>query len=105
MLYLPAGDQRVGFVDVRDIAAVDVVELTRRQRRHKNKAYHITGTEALSFSQAAEIISQEIDRNISYIDITEEDARKGMKEMGMEAWLADANSIVLERVMHRKLLH
>jgi uncharacterized protein YbjT (DUF2867 family) len=88
--YLPAGDQRVGFVDVRDIAAVAVLELTRRQSRHKNKAYHITGPEALSFSQAAEIISQEIDRNISYIDITEEDARKGMKEMGMEDWLADA---------------
>jgi hypothetical protein len=44
----------------------------------------------LSFGQAAEILSKEIGRTISYIDISEEDARKGMKEMGMEEWLIGA---------------
>jgi uncharacterized protein YbjT (DUF2867 family) len=88
--YLPARDQRVSFIDVRDIASVAVRELTRHQSRRENKAYHITGPEALSFSQAAETISQEINRNISYIDITEEEARKRMKEMGMGDWLTDA---------------
>ena len=88
--YLPAEDQKVSFIDVRDIAAVAVRELIRFQGRHENKTYHLTGPEAISFSQAAKIISQEINRNISYIDITEEDARKRMKEMGMGDWLTDA---------------
>jgi uncharacterized protein YbjT (DUF2867 family) len=86
--YLPAGDQKVSFIDVRDIAAVAVRELTRYQSQNENKVYPITGPEA--FSQVAETISQEINRNISYIDITEEDARKRMKEMGMGDWLTDA---------------
>jgi uncharacterized protein YbjT (DUF2867 family) len=88
-IYLPAGDQKVGFIDVRDIAAVAVRELTRYQSPHENKTYHITGPEALSFSQAAEMISHEVDREIKYIDITDEDARKQMKEMGMDDWLTD----------------
>jgi len=85
--YLSAGDGKVSFVDARDIASVAVQELTRNGNRHGNKIYDITGQEALSYSQAAEIISKEIGRKISYIDITEEDVRKGMKEMGMEHWL------------------
>jgi hypothetical protein len=44
----------------------------------------------LSFGQAAEILSKEIGRKISYIDIPGEDARKGMKEMGMEDLLIGA---------------
>jgi len=43
----------------------------------------------LSYSQAAEILSKGIGKRISYIDIQEEDARKGMKKMGMEDWLID----------------
>lgn len=89
-IYLPAGDQKVAFIDVRDIAAVAVRELTRFQTRHENKVYHITGQEALSFSQVAEIISQEIDREIKYIDITDEEARKRMKEIGIDDWLTKA---------------
>jgi len=37
----------------------------------------------LSFGQAAEILSNEIGRTISYVDIPEEDARRGMKTMGL----------------------
>jgi uncharacterized protein YbjT (DUF2867 family) len=91
--YLPAGDGKVSFVDVRDIAAVATeILLTKSSgsQQQKNKAYDITGHDALSYSQAAEILSGGIGKKISYIDIGEEDARKGMKKMGMEDWLIDA---------------
>jgi len=91
--YLPAGDGRVSFVDVRDIAAVATeILLTKSNgsQQQKNKAYDITGHDALSYSQAAEILSGGIGKKISYIDIGEEDARRGMKKMGMEDWLIDA---------------
>jgi uncharacterized protein YbjT (DUF2867 family) len=80
----------VSFVDARDIAAVAVQALTRNGSRHMNQIYDITGEKALSFTQAAEVISKAVGREISYIDITDEEARKGMKEMGMENWLIDA---------------
>jgi uncharacterized protein YbjT (DUF2867 family) len=43
--YLPAGNLRVSFVDVRDIAAVAVKALTedRNDNRHNEKIYTITG--------------------------------------------------------------
>ncbi len=88
--YLPAGDGKVSFVDVRDIAAVAVNVLTKNRSQHENKSYDITGRYTSSFSQAAEILSKEIGKRVSYIDIPEEDARKGMKAMGMENWFIDA---------------
>src|SRR5918996_205827 len=54
-----------------------------------NKSYNITGQESLSYGQAAEILSKELGRRISYIDISEEDARKGMMQSGMSNWLID----------------
>ena len=52
--------------------------------------YVITGEEALTYSQAAEILSNEIGKKISYMDIPEEDARKAMKEAGIDGWHVDA---------------
>jgi uncharacterized protein YbjT (DUF2867 family) len=88
--YFPAGEGKVSFVDVRDIAAVAVVFLTINDTKYKNKAYGITGQEALSYSKAAEVLSRELGRTISYIDISESDARKGMMKIGMGDWLIDA---------------
>ena len=54
-----------------------------------NKSYDITGSDALSYSQGAEILSSEAGKKISYVDVTEEDARKGMKQMGADDWFID----------------
>ena len=88
--YLPAGDGKVSFVDARDIAAVTVQALTTGSQQHIGKAYTITGQEAISHGQAAEILSKEVGKRISYVDVPEEDALKGMREAGMEDWLIDA---------------
>lgn len=87
--YIHSGNVNVSFVDVRDVAAVAVKLLINNGSQYENKAYGITGQDALSYSQAARIISKVIGRKISYIDISEEDARKGMKEAGMNDWLID----------------
>jgi uncharacterized protein YbjT (DUF2867 family) len=88
--YLPAGDGKVSFVDARDIAAVSVQALTTGSQQHIGKAYTITGQEAISHGQAAEILSKEVGKRISYVDVPEEDALKGMREPGMEDWLITA---------------
>ncbi len=85
--YLPAGDSKVSFVDVRDIAAIAVEALTNNNDgRHNGKAYNITGPEAISFGQAARILSEQVGKKISYVSISEDDARKGMKEIGWNEW-------------------
>jgi uncharacterized protein YbjT (DUF2867 family) len=91
--YLPLEDAKVSLVDVRDIAAVAVKSLTEdRNDKHDNKKYLITGPEALSYHQAAEILSKATDKKISYVNISEEEARGAMKEMGMSDWIINTIS-------------
>jgi len=90
--YAPAGDAKVSFVDVRDIASVAVQALITNDGKHKGKAYDITGGEALSYGQAAELLSKQVGKKVNYVNISDEDARKGMKDMGMDEWTI--NSII-----------
>jgi uncharacterized protein YbjT (DUF2867 family) len=89
--YIPLEDAKVSLVDVRDIAAVAVKSLTDEDR-HKNKTYLITGPEALSYHQVAEILSNRTERKINYVNISDEEARAVMKEIGMSDWLINTVS-------------
>jgi uncharacterized protein YbjT (DUF2867 family) len=96
-IYLPAGEGKISLVDARDVAAVAAEVLTNNGSQHINKIYDITGPEALSHSQVAEILSKETGRRVSYVDISEEDLRNGMKEMGIVDWSVD-NALELYRM-------
>jgi uncharacterized protein YbjT (DUF2867 family) len=87
--YVPAGDGKISFVDVRDIAGVAVQALLD-ESKHGRKAYNITGPNAISYAQAAEILSNEIGRKIKYVDISEDQAREGMKAIGMDEWFINS---------------
>jgi uncharacterized protein YbjT (DUF2867 family) len=63
-IFVPVGKARTSFVDVRDIAAVAAVTLS--QPGHENKAYDLTGAEALDYWQAAGILSETLGRKITY---------------------------------------
>jgi uncharacterized protein YbjT (DUF2867 family) len=86
--YLPAGDGKVSFVDIRDIAAVAVQALTNDN--HGGKAYTITGPEAISYEDAARILSEQVGKKISYVNVSEEQTREGMKSMGMDEWFINS---------------
>jgi uncharacterized protein YbjT (DUF2867 family) len=88
VFYAPLADSRSSFVDVRDIAAVAVQALTKSG--HENKAYNITGPEAVSNYDIANILSKTTGRKITYVNISDDDARKGMKENGMQEWTINA---------------
>jgi uncharacterized protein YbjT (DUF2867 family) len=92
--YLPLENAKVSVVDVRDIAAVAVKALTENggNNRHNNKAYLITGPEALPYSEMAELLSNATGKKVSYVSISEEEARAAMKEMGMDDWLINTIS-------------
>jgi uncharacterized protein YbjT (DUF2867 family) len=86
---LPAGDAKISLVDARDVAAVAAEVLTGNGSQHMNKVYDITGPEALSHSQFAEILSTENDRKISYMNISGDDLRDRLKMIGIVEWFID----------------
>ena len=55
--------------------------------KHYNKTYMVTGLEALSYHQTAEILSNATGKKIDYVNISEEETRGGMKEAGLDDWL------------------
>jgi uncharacterized protein YbjT (DUF2867 family) len=88
--YVPGGNAKVSFVDVRDIASVAanilIEENGNGEMTHIGRAYDITGPEALSYNRAAEILSKITKKKISYVNSTDEEARQRMREMGMDEW-------------------
>jgi uncharacterized protein YbjT (DUF2867 family) len=93
--YVPLEDAKVSLVDVRDIAGVAVKSLIDEDK-HKNKTYLITGPEALSYHQVAEILSNTTGRKINYVNISDGEARSAMKEIGMSDWLINTVSELSE---------
>jgi uncharacterized protein YbjT (DUF2867 family) len=63
-IYLPVGHARTSFIDVSDIGAVAALVLT--QAGHENRAYDLTGSEALDYFQVAELFTRELGRKITY---------------------------------------
>jgi len=65
-LFVPAGDGKTSFVDARDVAAVGVETVV--DPIHRNRAYDITGPDALTYHDAAAIFSDVLGRDIEYAD-------------------------------------
>src|SRR2546430_2660477 len=88
VVYSSSGDGRIPFVDTRDIAAVAAVTLT--EPGHTGKKYVITGSEALSYRQATEILAEAIGRPLRFIDEPVDEARARLTRAGQSAWLVDS---------------
>jgi uncharacterized protein YbjT (DUF2867 family) len=61
---VPAGSGETSFVDAADIAAVAAETLA--ESGHEGQAYDITGPEALTYHEVAAILSDVLDREITY---------------------------------------
>ena len=87
-LYQPVGEGRVSFIDARDVGAVTAELITTDG--HEGMAYTVTGPEAISYAQAADILSRVMDKEILFVDISEDDAQQGMKGTGMPDWMIES---------------
>ena len=65
-IYSPSGDGKIPYVDPRDVASVAFVTLT--QPGHLGKIYVVTGSEAISYRQAAAIIGNVIGKKLQFVD-------------------------------------
>lgn len=75
-ILVPAGRGRMGFVDARDLAAGAAKALT--EPGHENRAYPLTGGEALDYFGVAEVLSEVLGRRVVY-------ARPGIPEFARAA--------------------
>lgn len=78
--YLPASDAKTSFIDTRDIAAVAVKALT--EAGHAGHEYGLTGSESLSYYEAAALLSQAAGQDIRYVPISDEDFRHSLNDAG-----------------------
>lgn len=82
VLRLPAGDAQTSFIDAGDIAAVAAAALT--DAAHRGTAYTLTGPEALTYAEAADVLSQVWGRDISYEAVSDEAARAMFAQAGLD---------------------
>lgn len=67
---LPAADGASSFIDVRDIAQSAAAALTTD--RFNGRAFNLTGPEAISYAQAAQLLSHVIGTSIAYAPIEDQ---------------------------------
>lgn len=64
-IFLPAGKAKFVLIDVRDIGAV-AASVLLNPGPHLNKAYELTGTEALSFGEMAAVLSRRLGTDVRF---------------------------------------
>ena len=87
--YTATGPRGAGaHIDARDIGAAAAVVLTRDE--HEGKAYELTGSSAITYDDAARVLSKAAGREIKHIAVTPEQFREGALAMGMPGPYVDA---------------
>jgi uncharacterized protein YbjT (DUF2867 family) len=79
-VYNPLGEAALPVVHPDDIADVAAAVLTRPG--HSNKAYDITGPEALTTQQQADILSELLGRTLKVVTVSDESMKEGMLKAG-----------------------
>ncbi|ESQ86524.1 hypothetical protein ABAC460_23265 [Asticcacaulis sp. AC460] len=93
---VPAGDGASSFVDARDIADSAAGALTTD--RFDGQAFALTGPEAVSYGQAAELLSGYYGRTISYQPIDDETFVAAMIKAGLSEGYAGFLAIIFHPV-------
>lgn len=81
-IFLPVQDARTSFVNAEDVAAVATVALT--EEGHLDQTYTLTGCEALSYSEVAQIISNAGARKIRFLPMSNDDFYQTMIKTEMD---------------------
>jgi uncharacterized protein YbjT (DUF2867 family) len=83
-VHAASGDGRIPFIDTRDIAAAALVALT--EPGHEGKIHTLTGSEAISYRDATEILAVVLGRPIEYIPESDDSAWQRLRAAGLPPW-------------------
>lgn len=85
-MYWPLEEAEISMIDIRDIVACAVTVLT--EGGHVGETYTLTGPEAITMHEAADALSEALDRDVDYVSVPDEAAQQAMVDMGMHEWVA-----------------
>lgn len=87
--YAAMGDSKLSLIDVRDIALIVANALTS-PAAFRGKTIELNGSEAFSYTEIAEKISQAAGRVVKFVNIPEAAQRQAMLDLGMPEWQVNA---------------
>jgi uncharacterized protein YbjT (DUF2867 family) len=87
VIYWDMKDGKLGMIDVRDIADAAFAVITGEG--YEGKEYILTGPEAISFNDVAEIFSKVLDKEVKYVNVPGDASFRSMVGMGMPEWIAE----------------
>lgn len=88
MIYQAADDAKISWVDVRDIAAVNVEALLNAEK-YENQTLKITGSESFNYKEAINKMNSILKKETKYIAIPNEAASKAMADMHFPPFIID----------------
>jgi uncharacterized protein YbjT (DUF2867 family) len=88
------GDGRVGMVDTRDVAAV-ASEIAAAPRSHVGATYWPTGPQSLTYTEAAEVFTKVLGRDIQYNSLSAQEQTQAMVDVGLPERVAQMNAQAL----------
>lgn len=65
-IYIPSGKAKISFIDTEDIG--EIIARVLLEDHHFNKAYTLTGGEAIDYHQVAKVMSEVLKRDITYVN-------------------------------------
>ncbi|MGO3610698.1 NmrA family NAD(P)-binding protein [Enterococcus malodoratus] len=74
-IVIPVKNALTSFIDAEDIGEITAKVLTEPEK-HQNHGYSITGPEAIDYNEAAKILSEELNRTITYANPSPRIAKK-----------------------------
>ncbi|HEY4220300.1 MAG TPA: SDR family oxidoreductase, partial [Myxococcota bacterium] len=86
-IYLPFGTAKLALIDARDVGVIAAAALL--DEGYAGKALELSGAAALDVNEVAAVLSKVTGRAIKYVDVSEDDAKKGMAGAGMPPWMVD----------------
>lgn len=84
-----AGNGRVNFIDIRDVAEVARIALLEEIEPESQRAYHLSGPRAWTMNQVAEELARLLGHSVTYVDRSPAAQREALLSTGLSRLVAD----------------
>lgn len=88
-IFIPAGKAPVSLIDARDVGEAAAIALTDPES-YGNRAFTLTGAEALTYEDAAAILTEVLGRRITYSDPSAGEFKREMLRRGLQKEIVNA---------------